>query len=426
MAQPPYQPSSLVSQTDFRMRLLAFLVTSMAVFVFACLVWPLTVSTFRTAASINVSAGSSVDSNSLEQMLVEATRLETTPDSIDRIIDEIEEGGKPNSKSLEYRDHEKIKSSIQLGVAERPGGYRLQVVYDGQGGEDEKSLVDKIAFRVAKRVSTSPSTASMDETAIGSSDDMNVYEFETSAGADDLATILEQARWVMDQVESDLKFVSDSLASSSQLEGSNQLSLQADDESFDLDDNQSSFMNASSSRVVRQSDQELHQSIESIDVDSLRNIINRIEASVAASDAGSTGVIVNGIDPGQTIPLNGVPGFAPMMLFAMVSALIGSVVAWNFDPFETRGFDGIQHVADTLGIPVLTTLQSDGRSDQTGQAVKQKVSIPNQIVRICGLLLFGVFVVIAVFVILNPAVREVFFSNPFYGCTKIVRVFAGY
>ena len=133
-----------------------------------------------------------------------------------------------------------------------------------------------------------------------------------------------------------------------------------DDGSFGNDTPNSRFMNASSSRVVTDSER-LHQAIESIDVDSLRSIINRIEMSVASAPMGmgSSSVIVNGIEPGYTTPVDSVPGIAPILLIGMLSAFIGSVVAWNLNPFETTGFNGIQEVADRLGVPVLATLRGE-------------------------------------------------------------------
>ncbi len=419
MVQSSHQFSPLIANTDIRMRMLAFFVTSMAVFVFAMLFWPLTVTSFRTKAGINVSTPSTIDSKSMEDMLVAAVREVTGPESIDTMLSEIQEEGNLKSKPFEYHDYEMIKSAIQVGVDSRQSGYSLKVVYDGEGGEDERGLVNKIAYHVAQRVSRSSNGAH-------DSMDMQMDKVADVGASSGIHEDIERAKYILGQVEDDLKYVSGSLAESnmsSQPATPSRLPTM-DDGSFGNDESNSKFMNASSSRVVSDSER-LHQAIESIDVDSLRSIINRIEMSVASvpMGMGSSSVIVNGIEPGYTTPVDSVPGIAPILLIGMLSAFIGSVVAWNLNPFETTGFNGIQEVADSLGVPVLATLKGEDGSDAK---TKNRVSWPNQIARIAGLLLFGVLAVIAVFVILNPGVRETFFANPFHGVTRIFQIFVGY
>jgi hypothetical protein len=117
-----------------------------------------------------------------------------------------------------------------------------------------------------------------------------------------------------------------------------------------------------------------------------------------------------------------------LLALGAFAGLIGTVIAGHYEPFAVRGFSGVETVGKSLGIPVLATIGANERSGaKSGEGPDSSgMSWANRVVKAAGLILFGIFVVIVGFILINSEVREAFFDNPFFGCAKIVRIFAGY
>ncbi len=377
---------------------------SSAVFVLLCLIWPLSVSGFRSSALISVNDDQTAEL--LQAELTQAVLSETTDETLAAYVDVIEASGNLRSKQMEYRDYQTMRESLRIGQWESSGGSDFQISYEGSGGPDERQFIELLASRVAAR---------MDSAQGGVAANSRVERFK-------------QAQWIIDQMEDDLDFVMSSLR---QLEygGQDKINGVAGDDSNDR-----AFHFASSKRVVSPSLGEMATSIASIDIGSLRTVIEGLEADsqqpALPARLGEKASPPRAVGPEtiETLPINGVPSLPWLLLIGSFSVLVGSTVAWNYHPFEERGFEKLDCIEKNLEIPVVATLDFKAEVGAETDELKllQASSFSNRVVRLGGMFLIGVLVVIAGFFVTSIEVRQAFYENPFFGVAKIVRMFAGY
>jgi len=413
--------SSLVENTGSRRRWIALLITTSAVFVLLCAIWPLSVRGFRSSAALAINPSVTKTDETLEAELTQAVLAETSDSQLQTVIDEIEKSGNLRSERIEYRDFQNIRESIRIGLFDNNASRRFQIAYEGNGGADERQLIDILTYRVAGRLSNVNGPISK---SVGES--------------------FEQLDWIVDQMEGDLGFVKQSLRQMANPTGSYesqsaQLTLE---ESSNLDSSDSgSFRLASSKRNSAPTLDDIESSVDSIDLENLRNVISGLKANVSpwgdldVELERSTGnQKTNEIKPSRTLPINGVPSIPFLLLLGGVSAMVGSVVAWHYDPFATKGFSDTVSVRKRLNVPVIGTLNLSNPHDLVQDSVdgeglaSQTHSDPfaNRCVKIASLFLLGFIAIVFTFVILNSEIRTAFFENPFFGLAKIVRVLTGY
>jgi hypothetical protein len=140
---------------------------------------------------------------------------------------------------------------------------------------------------------------------------------------------------------------------------------------------------------------------------------------------GATRLVVNKLNTSRTLPNNGAPNSSGLLLVSLISLLIGATVAMKIDPFTSRGFDNPAAVEARLGVPVIAELKNNATSTEL-PAMSFVTLNANRVAKASGIVLFGIFVVVLGFVVVNTDVRLTFFENPLYGCAKIVRLFTGY
>ena len=132
-------------------------------------------------------------------------------------------------------------------------------------------------------------------------------------------------------------------------------------------------------------------------------------------------------DPAQgvTRPLNVAPTVKTFGLLGLISLSLGAVVAVQIDPFAARGFENARSIAKRLEVPVIAQIRWQVRNFNSEEKLP---GLPwaNRVSMICGLALLGIGVVIAGFVLINPAVRAAFYEDPLVGCSMIVRIFVGF
>lgn len=412
--------SSIIESTETRRRWLAFLITTAAVFVLLCSLWPLTVRGFRSSAALAINRASDKSDEQLREELTEAVLAETSDDQLAAVIDTIEQSGNLKSARIEYRDFQTIRESIRVGLFDDQVTRRFQIAFEGEGGSDERQLVDILTYRVASRLNE---------------------QFGT--GALGLNERVEQLDWIVQQMEHDLGFVKSSFAqisSGTQLDPqSNELTLEA---AGNRDSSASSFHLASSKRNAAPTLDDIENSIRSIDIETLRDVVSGLKVNLSESQTGQsdlnssapTGLKLNGMKPSKTLPINGVPSVPFLLLLGGLSAMLGSVVAWNYDPFSKKGFADSHSVRNQLKVPVLGTLNLTSQHSATSvpidgdgsTATKPQERFANRFVRYSGIFLVCTAAIVLTFVLLNSEVRQAFFENPFFGCAKIVRAFAGY
>jgi len=393
--------NSLIEDTEFQWRAIAFLIASAATFVLLCSLWPLTVRGFRSTAALVVDGAVLKTDAEMEAELKAAVLAETSDDGLATIINEIEQSGNLKSKQIEYRDYQTIRESIRIGHFNDSKGQRFEIAFQGDGGKDERQLVDVLMQRVSKRMH-------IDSGMVGNPK---------------LAEQFEQAEWIVEQMEGDLNFVKAGLAKLG-TDSSGELSLE---QTSDLEaQGTSNFQFASSKKVVSPTASDLKGSIDSIDVENLRNLLDGLKEETASNKPTpkSNGANFQLPKPTKTLPINGVPSVPFLMLLGGFAGLVGTVVAWNFKPFASRGFTDVASIRRKLKVPVIATLELTEVESESDEDEGRPVA--NRIVDYASLFLLGVFIIILGFVIINADVREAFFENPFFGCAKIVRIFTGH
>lgn len=416
----------ILTRAETATRLNSFIVAGLCVFVLGCLTWPLTVSDFRSVASINVAVSKNDQSKSqLEQTLAQIIQEETSEERLEAIVSQIEVAGKLRSNRIEFRDYAWIRNALQVSISEREYGYDFRLGFDGSGGEDEREIVKTLVQRIAIRMTPSspkrlPSRSTMQKSS------ESLAKLHTQQ-----ARSFELANWIVDQIEDDLKSVKISLARM----GDGAAGLVRDVEENNPIESQFQF--ASSKRTVADTT-DLQDTIDSIDLRSLREILgemrHRADAQanlcntqpVSSEDHEETNHLMVGTpNEIQTRPLDGSPGGTGYFLVGLVSVIVGSIVALNVKPFESRGFENARSVGQFLGVPVVAKIFADSTSSNS-ESTKRNVCWANRVTSGSGLLLLGIFVMVAGFVLINPEVRDAFFEDPMFGCTRIIRVFAGY
>ena len=408
MLETTKQRSAIISRVDLRERVYAFFITSAAVFVVGCLIWPLSVTGFRSVVKINVLPGAELESSAqLEQLLGYIVKNETEDQRLRSIVDEIAAAGELDSDQTRNHDYQAIKNSIKFGVDQKEQEYQLSVVYDGEGGQDERTLVKLLSVRVANRLA--------------------IQANPTRGGVGPLKN-LEQANWIVDQIESDLEFVKSGL---------NQLAANSPMDGSRRQGTGSQFLKASSTKIVGSEFAGLEQAVDSIDIQSLRSVLLNVKRHIAGqSPNGDPGVelsgsnpqmLVTSLTPIKTIPIRGVPSLGILLALGAFAGLVGTVISGHFQPFALRGFSGVETIGKTLGVPVVAAIASDRlpATAEIGQG-NNGIGWANRVVKASGLILFGIFVIVAGFILINPEVRQAFFENPFFGCAKIIRLFVGY
>ena len=422
MSKTQIRPSSVVVNAEKFARTRAFVLTSSAVFLLVCLVWPFTVTDYQSIIDIPfVGAGSFGDRSELASRIGEMVRAETGGEQFESIVDQIEAAGKLHSKTIEFRDYVALRDALHVGVQDNDGRLRLRLSYEGQGGDDEQELVKILAARISERLSGSVSVAEMPVSDSGSPVVMSADQRQR----------FDEAKWLVSQIELDLDRVTKRLDA---------MSMQAEELPSSGDKTaaragRSHFRLSSSSRVVSSPATDLRDTIAAIDVASLKRFLVELENAMSTS----AGNLRRSAQPSQVescqkvgacrckiIPVNGSPGLAGIFLIAFFSIGVGTIVAWNIEPFENRGFDKVESVAKKLGVPIVATIKAKSGLGSGDSSVASTANWSNRITTWSSLVLFGVFVVVAGFVLINSEVRESFFENPFYGFANILRIFVGY
>ena len=192
MSKTQIRPSSIVVNAEKFARTRAFVITSSAVFLLVCLVWPFTVTDYQSIIDIPfVGAGSFGDRSELASRIGEMVRAETGGEQFESIVDQIEAAGKLHSKTIEFRDYVALRDALHVGVQDNDGRLRLRLSYEGQGGDDEQELVKILAARISERLSGSVSVAEMPVSDSGSPVVMSADQRQR----------FDEAKWLVSQIE---------------------------------------------------------------------------------------------------------------------------------------------------------------------------------------------------------------------------------
>ncbi len=375
-----------------RHRILAFFATSVAAFLLISLSWPLNMQGYRCEALIEFD--SQVEGSALvETQLPSVLRTVMEPAAMSRRLDQLDSTVARSSRLLSPENIEAISRRVSVGFRDSMGSSaaQLRVVFAGTGQPDEAEFTRSLASEIAGRLAV----AAEPDGDLGSS----------VAGRH---RRLDQAHWLVDQIEEGVASAKNQTAELVQFSQSA--------------NHASAFKSVGHVRRINHPTiDSLHQTLESVDIHSLRGVINQMDESRTTSDVGPVRFDPQRVD---SRPVGAVPDSASLMLASLVSLFMGGVVAWNVRPFTETGFDNVDQVANQLGVPVVATLASDP-SLTTPAATSVDPGWANRVFRGSGTVIVAITVLGAGFWLTSPAVRQSFGESMFHGFARIVWIFTG-
>jgi hypothetical protein len=376
----------VLRQASRNHRTLVFVVTALATFLMICLLWPLNMNGYQCEALIefeNSEQGASLVKTELPTVL--GNVLSTK--SMAGHLESIEDTGSGLSPLLVTEDWDAISKRINIGYREgntnRPP--QLRIVLQGHGRAGEAEFVERLTAEIARQLALATERGGT-----------------IATGANSTARTLERAGWLVDQIEEGLASARNQTAA---------LATHAVSS-----DQESSFRNVSHVREIRRPEiDSLHQTLDSVDVASLRGVIHDIKTSQGISN----GVVRFDAGNVSSHPVGAIPDAASLLLAGMLSLLVGGIIGLNALPFSDPGFRDADDVATHLGVPVVATLGSTSTQD-TNKARNTEPGWANRVFRISGSFIAFVIVAGFSFWLTSDEVRQSFNESWFHGFARIV------
>lgn len=397
----------------------ALVLTSMCVLLISVLTWPLSVTSFRSMASVRVISNQSPEIKTELQKRVQAIiEKETTDEGLASLLSKVSRVERLRSSPLETSNFDLIRERLKCALSENEMGYDIELCIEGGGTGDELQFVSLLAIQFSKmlqRASTPRRDSKNELTAIMS---IRLKQDER----------IELAQWMLEQAEK--KFLNARNELSSAKSGVGQLAS-----STKASDNSSGAFQLASSQKKTDAIFKTEELIGEIDLASIKNIFNEISeeadsevaliqrmAKESTVDTGKGPMMVAEPSLGVMLPLNVAPSQATFGLLGIFSLCLGLMVAVLFDPYASRGFENARSIAKRLEVPVVAQIRFQVRNFNSEEK-NPNVPWANRISMMCGLILLGIGVVVAGFVLISPTVRTAFYEDPLVGCSMIVRMF---
>ena len=485
--------SWLLTKVAFRRKVIAFLTIGLTTFLLLSLFWPLSTRGFASKSQIEIGLAQRPDAaKKFKPLLNDVLRRQTSPESIARIV---ESSGLTGELSFQQKHQQaeviRERLNVSLKKIDRASNrYAVEVHVEGTGSPRENYLANVLATEMARDFMMSPLAAIMPSDAGDPTKQIASLEarrLSVRQRADELITQIENnlaevrsaitngdgnENDILANVKSESRDFQEpsgfaALAKTELNETIrnliNQRALLAanrsefDPELLQVDrelkearaefaalgqpaESASPFNMASFAKKPTggtASVAEIEQRLGDVDVAPLRQIVNEL-ASVAsdatsAAEAGGGGPVfsVEAVSDKNAIPIGGVPSQRDFLMLGFLSTLFAGFVASFFKPFADKGFENEQAVADGLGLPVLATVDSRYRYDETtgsgvlDQSAFESAPMANQLVKACEIALFVVVMLAIGFCLVDAEVRNAFWENPFHGFSRIVWMFRG-
>jgi len=174
--------------------------------------------------------------------------------------------------------------------------------------------------------------------------------------------------------------------------------------------------------------------LDSLDIDTVQSKIGQLQTN-ATTDANrldaelrqlksmtrnlsSNNFVVSCITDAKTQPADSAPLRRQLLLFGMLASGIGLAVSMAYRPeLIGIGFEDTEEVENTLGLPVIATLDVNEDEESSNSCWA------NSLLRFCEIALFGFILLTAILCLIQPDLRVAFFENPFFGMSKLSRLF---
>ncbi len=198
------------------------------------------------------------------------------------------------------------------------------------------------------------------------------------------------------------------------------------------DSDPSPFRNASFSKKTPTQYDRLNSALDSIDTISLKSKIveikqafveqnelqsKQLESMKLASSKRKPAFVVRNVTESRSRPAGGSPSGLMVLSIAVLSLLVGSVVAWGYMPLQDdSGFESADQVSAALNLPVLGSLERRTVVEEGDE----DLPLSNLVVQLARIVLLCILVIIAVGLIVSPSIRSSFVENPFHGLSQII------
>jgi len=400
----------------------AFVVTSMCILLICVLTWPLSVSKFRSLASVRVITNQSqVVKAGLEERVAVIIESETTDEQLAELLSKVARMERLRSTPFEAKDFDLIRERLKCAIRENELGYDLELCIDGDGTADELEFVSLLAKRFSEKLQRTSTPKNESKAQLSAILSIRKKQDER----------IEMADWLLGEAEKGIGIARDELSSTPS--GAGQLAS-----SPEPSEKIAGTFQLASSRKKSSSISKTEEIIGEIDLASIRDLFNEMKQEAdsearliqqlvkeSAAKTSEAPMMVAEPTQGVTSPLNVAPTMKTFGLLGLVSLSLGLVVAARMDPFAARGFENARSIAKRLEVPVVAQIRWQVKNFNSEERLP---SLPwaNRISMMCGLALLGIGVVVAGFVLINPAVRTAFYEDPLVGCSMIVRIFVGF
>ncbi|MCP4095147.1 MAG: hypothetical protein GY748_02765 [Planctomycetaceae bacterium] len=400
----------------------AFVVTSMCILLICVLTWPLSVSKFRSLASVRVITNQSqVVKAGLEERVAVIIESETTDEQLAELLSKVARMERLRSTPFEAKDFDLIRERLKCALRENELGYDLELCIEGRGTADELEFVSLLAKRFSEKLQRTSTPKNESKAQLSAILSIRKKQDER----------IEMAHWLLGEAEKGIGIARDELSSAPS--GAGQLAS-----SPEPSEKTAGTFQLASSRKKSSSISKTEEIIGEIDLASIKDLFNEMKQEAdsearliqqlvreSATKTSEAPMMVAEPTQGVTSPLNVAPTMKTFGLLGLVSLSLGLVVAARMDPFAARGFENARSIAKRLEVPVVAQIRWQVKNFNSEERLP---SLPwaNRISMMCGLALLGIGVVVAGFVLINPAVRTAFYEDPLVGCSMIVRIFVGF
>lgn len=384
----------VIKRVLWRKRWQSFAVVSLATFLLASMIWPLATRGYRSRAAIEVDVAKNPAAvKQFKTILDDVIHRNLSENALKKVISQVQ-SQMPSKVMDKLAALDSIRPMIEVSMSPRGdnGVYALDLQYSGRGTAAENHIINILTTNVARDFLSNP-LASMGTGPKRSS--------EVLAG-DFLAT----AHSLKENANQTIAGLEEGMLHGNPSDGGSE----------------SPFMTASS----RQSYPSSADSDPSEDLGKLRQTVHELTSMVEqAHNQNSTtnGAIfsVRQVRSKSMEPIGCNPKVPNLILLGLLSSLIGAVVAFNFRPFEQKGFESIGSIPSILGIPVAATLNSR-------LSAEDKQNLPdshwaNSVVSFSELFLFATILIVLGFCFINTEIREAFADNLFHGFSRIFWMF---
>ena len=409
-------------------RLNAFVVSALTIFITCCAVTSLSVRGLVTTSEFTFSLPGDGDGDGMREMrrLVE---MNLAPDALRLGVVQVSKSGVSGTSTLFDRDFVSLQSSIQYSISQSPlsPNYRLRLSLSGNGGTEERLLVENLTVKIARAFTAVP----------GSPDRICDAEDQLIAFKGDSRSTELAIRRGWNEIEDSLhQFEQKWLAANQQLNSI----VDVPRSSLAVGKSQNAgpvFNQASFGKIGRPGFEDTVNALEELNTGELkrrmsatRKLIqaktNQQTQSVIALAAHAKSGDTGSEHPVRTSsrPIGGVPGRNLLAVFGVSALAIGWVVSLTYRPELTdHGYASHKEVSDSLGLPVVAQMPRDWGATDTPP--RSAVGFSNTFVACAEIALIGVVLLTIVTCLLEPVMRTSIIENPFHGLARMTWMFLG-